>query len=369
MPKLKKSHFYYGAILDAIFQYNEDASPALILNDEDTRQAYKILTNTSRQECIVFFKYASQPKAFNRNENYSSWLFTFSDDDKERIYNYYNNDHLPVFIYLLCSKKELKNSEIVVLKYDEFLKVEDNKSITIGVEKNKNSFYLFLPISRSKDDAIQIQRNRIEKTFDELINEVIKEKPRLYRQKQMKRDKMTFESLIFNELLIYSQSSNCPICDHKLETCTISNEKDKIIARKCSGCMHIFLNKKQYKKVYEYTGGRKLIADLSIMDFEDEQLELEDNVNPKGEFEKIKLKDTKTDTIYFMNKESTKCPIHNSKMDVKLMNFGKKIKDTIYFCRQCNKHIVSKSHMDYLLRQSKNCYELKKIKYIELEHI
>ena len=49
MGRIKKMNFYYGAILTSILQNNPDASPTLILNNEDTRQAYKVLTNTSKE--------------------------------------------------------------------------------------------------------------------------------------------------------------------------------------------------------------------------------------------------------------------------------------------------------------------------------
>lgn len=46
MAKLKKNHFYYGAILDALCQYNPDASPILMSHEEEPRQVYKVMTNT-----------------------------------------------------------------------------------------------------------------------------------------------------------------------------------------------------------------------------------------------------------------------------------------------------------------------------------
>lgn len=79
-----------------------------------------------------------------------------------------------------------------------------------------------------------------------------------------------------------------------------------------------------------------------------------------------KLKDLHTDIIYIIDDEENGCPIHNVKMDVKLMSFGKKMKDTIFFCRQCNKHIVSKAHSKYLINQAKNISELKRIEFKRL---
>lgn len=53
VAKLNKSDFYYGAILDALCQYNPDALPVLI-SHEESRQVYRVMTNSS-QECILFF--------------------------------------------------------------------------------------------------------------------------------------------------------------------------------------------------------------------------------------------------------------------------------------------------------------------------
>ncbi len=169
MAKLKKSHFYYGAILDAICQYNPDASPVLMSYDEETRQVCKVMTNTSK-ECLLFFKYAS-PKASCKNENDLSFLFSFSDDDKEKLRLYAEEYSIPIFIYLLCKRSEWTDSEVIILKYNEYLNVEENCSITIRIRKSKHHVLLFRRGSKSREDAYKIPRNRIEKTFEELISE------------------------------------------------------------------------------------------------------------------------------------------------------------------------------------------------------
>ncbi|RDU23521.1 hypothetical protein [Anaerosacchariphilus polymeriproducens] len=66
---------------------------------------------------------------------------------------YYDKEKMPVFIYLLGLKDDLKDCEVAILKYDEYQKVQDNQSITIGVEKGKNNFLLFRPGSRARDLA------------------------------------------------------------------------------------------------------------------------------------------------------------------------------------------------------------------------
>ena len=49
----------------------------------------------------------------------------------------------------------------------------------------------------------------------------------------------------------------------------------------------------------------------------------------------------KKNTIYIMPEETNICPIHNCNMEIKVMSFGTKYKDTFHFCKQCNKLIVS----------------------------
>ena len=62
MPSLKQQHFYYGAILSAIIEYNPDTSLVLLQPSEESRNKYRIQTNTVKQECIIFFKHAFEKK-------------------------------------------------------------------------------------------------------------------------------------------------------------------------------------------------------------------------------------------------------------------------------------------------------------------
>ena len=104
MKSLKQEHFYYGAILTAIMEYNPDTSIVLLQPKNDTRKIYKIQTNQC-QECIIFFKHA-----FEKENGSQSWLYQFSDNDKKFLEECYQRK-TPVFIYLLCAVDNLKNSE------------------------------------------------------------------------------------------------------------------------------------------------------------------------------------------------------------------------------------------------------------------
>lgn len=164
MKKLNKEHFCYGAILSAIMEYNQDADFALLQRNNNSRKIYKIQTSTS-QECIIIMKYA-----FEKTESSKSWLYSFSVDEKEYIQKCHDNK-TPIFIYLLCAISTLKNSEIAVLRYDEFSEVKHKNNFTIGLKKNYSDFYLHR--SKSPKFNLSIPRNRIEKSFDDLINEAV----------------------------------------------------------------------------------------------------------------------------------------------------------------------------------------------------
>lgn len=164
MKSLKLEHFYYGAILTAILEYNPDSSLALLERNDDNRKIYKIQTSQSK-ECVIFFKYASE-----KSPGAQSWRYQFSEQDKSFLKDCYDKK-CPTFIYLLCCTKEFKNSEIAVLRYDEYEKVSHKKNFSIS--KKKNSPYFFLHRSKSLKDDIKIPRIRIEKDFDYLIDDII----------------------------------------------------------------------------------------------------------------------------------------------------------------------------------------------------
>lgn len=165
MKSLKQEHFYYGAILTAIMEYNPDTSMVLLQPENDSRKVYRIQTNSS-QECVIFFKHA-----FEKKNGSQSWLYQFSEADKEFLQSCHDSK-IPTFIYLLCAVKNLKNSEIAVLRFDEFHEVMHKNGFTIGLKKNYPKFYLHR--TKSPKDDLEIPRNRIEKDFDYLINDIVK---------------------------------------------------------------------------------------------------------------------------------------------------------------------------------------------------
>lgn len=357
MGKIKKMNFYYGAILTSILQNNPDASPTLILNDEETRQAYKILTNTSNQENILFFKYASSKQKMDADEDkqYTSWLFSFSSDDKEKLKMYYEKTGLPVFICLLCLRSKLHNSEIAILKYEEYKMVSQNQTVTIGLDPGKHNFYLFLGNSKSKSMAYKIPTTRINRTFDELAKEVL--------QVDLKHNEIQ-SILASEEIPEYENSKICPMCKSILENIKISDEKTIFDAKRCMHCGRVFLSRKQYEIICKKTGAKHLKENVLLMDFKSQLSDAE-------EIEQRKLKPLLIDenTIFVIDYEGTVCPIHKIKFQTKVINLGKRKRDTVLYCSQCKKMIIGEEHKKSFinLMNSQKCFKKYNFKPLNIE--
>lgn len=257
MKKLSQYHFYYGAILNAIFECNPDASPTL-LQATEKRGIYKIMTNTSK-ECIVFCKYAFR-KNSSKNTTYESWSFTFSEDDKQLLEMYYNKKY-PVFIYFLCAIEDLKNSEIAICTYEEFTVVQDKKTITVGREKNKSYFNLHTEKQRST--GIHLDRNRIKRKNDEIIMEIIDFDPEHYKPKHsitinLGKENIKYEKryerpvsgqMIRYLSLSYRDDNICPIHNIKMPSIYVHIGKLKDTAYFCDKCGRYMIPSTRYKKL------------------------------------------------------------------------------------------------------------------------
>ena len=64
------------------------------------------------------------------------------------------------------------------------------------------------------------------------------------------------------------------------------------------------------------------------------------------------FRDVAINQLFVMERDSDMCPVHNCKMEVKVINFGVKLKDTVHFCKRCNKHIISQSQYNFLKKQT-----------------
>ena len=164
MSKLHQYDFYYGAILNAILSKNPDACPTL-LEIGEKRSVYKITTNSSEKDIIIFCKYAMIKD--NKSDKYKSWTFGLSDTEKECIAKYHDNNY-PVLIFFLCMEQNLYYSEIAICTYDELENVIYKKCITIGKEKNKKNFLLFRD-TKERKNAKQIKSNRVEMNLNDIF--------------------------------------------------------------------------------------------------------------------------------------------------------------------------------------------------------
>ena len=163
--QMQQRYFYYGAILDTFILKNPGCSPTLISKEDvERRQIYKILTSEAKGEYILFFKYTTNCNS--ETENYRSWTFSFLDKDRDLLKKY--NEKYPIFICLLCGQKPLNKSKIAILKYEEFLKVTNKTSITIGLKKSSSTFLLFKGTSRERNKAYKFPTKRIEQKLESI---------------------------------------------------------------------------------------------------------------------------------------------------------------------------------------------------------
>lgn len=366
MGKLKQWYFYYGAILTAILEKNPDVSPKLIVNEE-SKQVYNIETKESDAEYIIYLKYASCKK--DTYSVYNSWVFNFTDDDKNRLRKYYN-DGKPVFIYLLCLKANLQNSEIVVLKYDEYIRVKNKSAITIGVEPKKKTFYLFSGDSKARDDAFLVRRNRITFSFQKLLLDTF------CNSNNIKMDDNTIKTQYKNikcaskgkvQYREYDNSNICPVCEEGI--LTISRSTDQIynfLAKKCGKCGTIYLQKEDYIKISRQYGGIPLKDNVKIMNWKQEGYEGYSVNIPRKPVHDQKAVDVaaKTNLIYVLPYNNNMCPVHHKKMEIRTIDLGKHIKDTVYYCDCCNKMFVEQSRENELNKLLKSKRVLSKYKII-----
>lgn len=341
MGKLKQWYFYYGSIITAILENNPEASPTLLVNEE-SKQVYKIKTRNSKEEYILYLKYASCRQG--KEQLYNSWVFNFTEDDKERLERYHSKDGV-IFIYLLCLKENMQNSEIAVLKYDEYTYVKNKSAITIGAEKNKRNFYLFTGESKSRSEALLVRRNRIGYSFHKLLEDEVyfneSLKPGEILKKNIGNDGM-------GSIPSYEDSMICPICGRgKLRIAESNDFTYHFAGKKCPECGAIFLKKKDYKNISRAYGKVSLKNNVCIMNWKDNTHE-EFYIDTKKKQSEITNAEGNSNLIYTLPYDDNICPIHHNIMTIRTISFGRYIKDTVYYCERCKRLYVEKSRKSNL---------------------
>lgn len=187
------------------------------------------------------------------------------------------------------------------------------------------------------------------------MTDVMKES--LYHTKKKTVDNSQMDSLIATDIEIYEDNSNCPFCENSLEDLIIHNSGNDMVSRICPVCKRRFVNKHQYKVIRKYCGVNKIIPELYIMDYpKQKSINNENEILGESNIKKAKdqshFRNVVVNQLFVIEQDSDICPVHNCKMDIKVINFGVKLKDTVHFCKRCNKHIISRSQYNFLKNQT-----------------
>lgn len=169
--KLQQRDFYIGAVLSCFFVNNLDSKPSLIENIDNSSQLWRMTTNNSR-DFFAYIKYTTDKLPDPKKSTNIRWQFSLTDKDKQCIEKKATLENLPVVLFFLCGMKDLIDSEICVVRYEEYLQVQDKSTITIKkvYEKpNSHPRNFFLHIGKKQSEVLPIKRNRIEQNIETLL--------------------------------------------------------------------------------------------------------------------------------------------------------------------------------------------------------
>lgn len=150
MARVAQADFYFGAALSILFNNKHNMKLALVEGGED-RRVYDILTNTANYK--VYMKYRS--KTNSGDEKYSSWQFTFSQEDINEIKEFSSENFK---MLLICGKPKLNESEVVILEDNEVklcLTETNKKHFTIS--RRKNEKYYRISMGGGRENSLQIK--------------------------------------------------------------------------------------------------------------------------------------------------------------------------------------------------------------------
>ena len=113
MAKLTLRDFYYGSFISCLLN-SKGIKPSLF-DDTPSRRIFKIATDKTKEDYLVFTKYVlARP---NKTTKYQHWIFTFTPEEINELKKYAVDFH-NIRIALICVTKDLKESEVALLKKD-----------------------------------------------------------------------------------------------------------------------------------------------------------------------------------------------------------------------------------------------------------
>lgn len=154
---------------------------------------------------------------------------------------------------------------------------------------------------------------------------------------------MSIDSLVIQDVKSYDDSELCPLCGKKLDCTYLREDRIDITIKKCSCCNSVFLRKEYYRKICKNVGCQRLKDNVYIMPYQ----VIGDNINEKRALENSECEKEQQENqheIFIMKEESNICPIHNIKMKIRVIDFGKGKKDTVFYCPSCHKMIAASNH-------------------------
>jgi hypothetical protein len=166
MAMLKAADFYYGAFLSALLNY-AGKKPSLF-DETESRRIYKITTQNSTKDYIVFTKAVNEKK--NKSNNFRHWSFRFTQDEVDTLQRL-NLEFGNVKLSLICFTDDLSDGEIAFIDYSDAIECMGvTKNITpyrinIKVIKNKSGLRMYgsgrSDILDGKDNTIHLSRNAL----------------------------------------------------------------------------------------------------------------------------------------------------------------------------------------------------------------
>ena len=196
MSVLKEQNFGFGAGLTALFDYNPGILPSFIedvtetqINGKNTKvtngKFFKVTTPKSN-EFIVYIKYSDKMRANDNMVSGFLWEFSLTETEKNKIeFQYQNTGNL--LILLVCINKSAVDikSQVALLRWEDYCQIRHRSNIQLGIWKNSGVkkqgakvFCLRRGKGQKKEYYLEIKRNFIEKSLDELCVSDISESGR-----------------------------------------------------------------------------------------------------------------------------------------------------------------------------------------------